>query len=74
MVGCTQAWLPASAGRLTAYACGRYIQSQLFEVQANDPLVFVLGVATLLSAALVATLLPALRASRMNVVRALRYE
>jgi ABC-type antimicrobial peptide transport system permease subunit len=63
-----------AGGVATAYACGRYIQSQLFEVQANDPLVFVLGGATLLAAALIATLLPALRASRMNVVRALRYE
>jgi putative ABC transport system permease protein len=63
-----------AGGVATAYACGRYVQSQLFEVRANDPLVFVLGAATLLTAALVATLLPALRASRMNVVRALRYE
>ncbi len=29
-----------AAGVATAYACGRYVQSQLFEVRANDPLVF----------------------------------
>ena len=61
-------------GVAAAYAGGRYVESQLFELRADDPLVFGLGVATLLLAATTATLLPALRASRMNVVRALRYE
>ena len=42
-----------AGGVATAYACGRYVQSQLFEVRADDPLVFVLGVATLLAAALI---------------------
>ena len=63
-----------AGGVATAYACGRYVQSQLFEVQANDPLVFAVAVVTLLGAAATATLIPALRASRMNVIRALRYE
>jgi ABC-type antimicrobial peptide transport system permease subunit len=39
-----------------------------------DPTVFVVSVATLLAAAAIATLIPALRASRMNVVKALRCE
>jgi len=56
------------------YAGGRYVQSQLFELRADDPLVFAIGVPTLLGAAVIATLMPALRASRMNVVRALRHE
>jgi len=63
-----------AVGVATAYACGRYIQSQLFEMRADDPLVFAIAVATLLGAAGIATLIPALRASRMNVVRALRCE
>jgi len=63
-----------AVGVAATYACGRYVQSQLFEVRADDPLVFATGVATLLGAASVATLIPALRASRMNVVRALRCE
>jgi predicted permease len=61
-------------GVATAYACGRYVQSQLFQVPANDPLVFAVAVAALLGAAGLATLLPAMWASRMDVVRALRYE
>ena len=63
-----------AVGVASAYACGRYIQSQLFELRADDPLVFAIAVATLLGAAGIATLIPALRASRMNVVRALRCE
>jgi ABC-type antimicrobial peptide transport system permease subunit len=63
-----------AAGVATAYVCGRYVQSQLFEVHADDPLVFAMGVAALLGAAGLATFIPARRASRMDVVRALRYE
>ena len=63
-----------TGGVATAYACGRYVQSQLFEVRADDPLVFAVAVVTLLGAAATATLIPALRASRMSVIRALRYE
>ncbi len=61
-------------GVAAAYAGGRYVQSQLFELRADDPLVFTLGITALLIAAVTATLIPALRASRLNVVRALRYE
>jgi len=63
-----------AAGVVTACACGRYVQSQLFEVEASDPLVFGSAVAVLITAAGIATLLPALRASRLDVVRALRWE
>ena len=63
-----------AVGVAIAYAGGRYIQSQLFELRADDPLVFAVAVGTLLGAAGIATLIPALRASRMNVVRALRCE
>ena len=63
-----------AVGVAAAYAGGRYVQSQLFELRADDPLVFAIGVTTLLGAAVIATLMPALRASRMNVVRALRHE
>jgi predicted permease len=63
-----------AVGVAVAYAGGRYVQSQLFELRADDPLVFAIGVTALLGAAIIATLMPALRASRMNVVRALRHE
>lgn len=63
-----------AAGVATGYACGRYIQSQLFGVDADDPLVFGVTSAALLSAAVLATLIPAMRASRVDPLRALRYE
>jgi len=64
----------AALGVATAYVCGRYVESQLFDVRANDPLVFGIAVGALLSTSAMATLVPALRASRIDVVRALRHE
>ena len=43
-------------------------------MRADDPLVFAIAVATLLGTAGIATLIPALRAARLNVMRALRCE
>jgi len=63
-----------AAGVGVAYASGRYVQSQLFGLNADDPLVFSAVVAILLVSAAAATLMPALRASRIEVVRALRCE
>jgi ABC-type antimicrobial peptide transport system permease subunit len=62
------------AGMITAYVAGRYIQSQLFGLEARDPLVFGLAAMALLAAAVVATLAPALRAARIDPMHALRYE
>jgi len=61
-----------AAGVATAYWCGRYVQSQLFGLNANDPLVFSVAVATLLAAATAAIILPALRASKIDPLHALR--
>jgi putative ABC transport system permease protein len=63
-----------AAGVAVAYGGGRYVQSQLFGLDADDPLVFGAAVGILLVSAAVATLMPALRASRIEVVRALRCE
>jgi predicted permease len=57
-----------------AIAAGRYVESQLFGVKANDPPVFAMSVAALLAAALTAAFLPAWRASRIDPVRARRHE
>jgi ABC-type lipoprotein release transport system permease subunit len=55
-------------------AVGTVLQSALIEVRANQP-VMLAGVALfLLSIALVAALLPAARASRLDPVAALRQE
>jgi putative ABC transport system permease protein len=61
-------------GVASAFGLAKLIQSILFGVQARDPLVFV-GIPLVLAAvALVAVWLPAMRASRVNPLTALRYE
>ena len=63
-----------AAGVATGLLCGRYVESQLFGVKAADPPVFVLSVAAVLAASLGAAFIPSWRASRLDPVRALRYE
>ena len=66
--------LGLTAGVTAAHLSGSYVETQLFGVKAADWPVFVLSVATLLTAAAVASFVPAWRASRISPVRALRYE
>ena len=63
-----------AAGLAGAFALTRLLQSLLFGVTAHDPLVYA-GIATLLfAAAVAASLLPALRATRVDPLVALRAE
>jgi ABC-type antimicrobial peptide transport system permease subunit len=48
--------------------------SQIYEVSASDPAVFAIALAGLASAALLASWLPARRASRIDPMNALREE
>lgn len=59
-------------GAALAFAAGRLIASQLFQVAPHDPLALSLAAALLLSVALGATYLPARRAARLDPVAALR--
>ena len=61
-------------GVAAAFGLARLIASFLFGVKAWDPVVFVTVPILLSAIALVAIWLPALRASRIEAIDALRYE
>jgi len=63
-----------AAGAITGLLCGRFVENQLFGVKAADPPVFVIGVAVLLTASMLAAFVPAWRASRIDPMASLRHE
>jgi putative ABC transport system permease protein len=66
--------LGLALGLVLAVGVARLLQGLLFEVRAFDPLVFAAATAVLAAAALLATYLPAKRASRTDPLAALRHE
>ncbi len=62
------------AGAICALALTRLMTSMLYDVQPADPIVFIAGATTLGLVALIASLIPSLRALRIKPAIALRYE
>jgi putative ABC transport system permease protein len=65
LVGC-------GLGLLGSLAVSRFIRSFLFDVSANDPLVYAAAVAIMILMTLLASLIPASRAASANPINALR--
>lgn len=64
----------AAAGVTVAYLLGRLVSSRLYDVQASDPVVLVGATTFVIITALVATTVPAIRASRLKPSAVLRPE
>jgi ABC-type antimicrobial peptide transport system permease subunit len=63
-----------AAGLLGALAATRLLRGQLYEIGTTDPLTFAAIIAVLASVGLLASYLPALRASKLDPMTALRSE
>src|SRR5690606_28716781 len=61
-------------GLIVALLSARWLESLLFEVKARDPFVFVVVALVMIGVALLASYLPARKASRVNPVEAIRME
>ncbi|MGI8741343.1 MAG: ABC transporter permease [Bryobacteraceae bacterium] len=63
-----------AVGLAAAFGLTRFVQSQLFGIQPTDPVTMGMATMALAIFACLAGYVPALRASRVNPIRALRYE
>ena len=72
--GATLGLLGAATGLILAYFSGKIISSRVYAISASDPLI--LAIATLLITAItvLATMIPAARASRVSPTNALQSE
>jgi len=72
--GMQLAGIGAAIGLMASLAFSRLLKNQLFQVSAFDPLTFLITALVLVTAALLATYIPARRATRVDPMEALRYE
>ena len=70
-------WLSAvgvTAGTVLGFVLARGLASMLYNISAHDPRVFVTTPVVLIVVTLVSASVPALRAARVDPLKALRYE
>jgi putative ABC transport system permease protein len=72
--GMKVALIGVAVGLLGALALGRVISSLVFGVPVHDPATFTIAAVTLTAVALAASIVPAMRASRVDPMVALRHE
>jgi putative ABC transport system permease protein len=72
--GMTPAIIGIAAGAVSALGSAKLLEKLVFGISASDPLTLAAVAATLLVVALLASLLPAYRASRLDPLRVLRAE
>jgi hypothetical protein len=72
--GRTLAGVGAAIGLVVAYVSGRVVSSRLYHVQASDPVILGAAVVLVVTIAILATMIPAFRASRLDAARVLRPE
>jgi predicted permease len=72
--GMLLAGIGAAIGLMASLAFSRLLKNQLFQVSAFDPLTFLITALVLITAALLATYIPARRATRVDPMEALRHE
>ena len=72
--GMTLALTGLAIGIAVAFALARFLQSQLYQTSATDPLTYIAVPILLIAVAALAAFLPTLRATRVDPVIALRHE
>jgi predicted permease len=72
--GMQLAGIGVAIGLIASMSFSRVLKNQLFQVSAFDPLTFAVTALVLIGAALLASYVPAVRATRVDPMEALRYE
>ena len=72
--GRTMAIVGGAIGLIVAYLSGRVVSTRLYEVRASDPIILGAAAVLVVGIALIATLIPAYRAARLDPARVLRPE
>jgi predicted permease len=72
--GMQLAGIGVTIGLIASMSFSRVLKNQLFQVSAFDPLTFTVTALVLIGAALLASYIPAVRATRVDPMEALRYE